>query len=141
MDKYDGSFNTAIGSNAGASVFSANNVTCIGVNIAGVNVSHTTWIGNVYGVTTQSGTTAPAIVSDDDQLGTVASCERFKKDISNIEKISEAILSLRPVTFHYKTDKREHTAIWFDCRRGRKGEFGAGFARQRRQTTQFGMTP
>ena len=69
-------------------------------------MSNTTWIGNVYGVTTQSGTTAPVVVSDTGQLGTVASSERFKKDIATMEKASEAILSLRPVTFHYKTDTK-----------------------------------
>jgi len=70
-------------------------------------VSNTTWIGNVYGTTTQSGTTAPVIVSDSGQLGTVASSERFKKDISTMHEASEAILSLRPVTFHYKSDVKE----------------------------------
>jgi hypothetical protein len=55
-------------------------------------------------VTTQSGTTAPVIVSETGQLGTVVSSERFKKDIAGMEKASETILSLRPVTFHYKTD-------------------------------------
>jgi predicted ribosome quality control (RQC) complex YloA/Tae2 family protein len=69
-------------------------------------VSSTTWIGGVYGVTTQSCTTAPVVVSDTGQLGTAASSERFKKDISTMEKGSEAILSLRPVTFHYKTDTK-----------------------------------
>jgi hypothetical protein len=69
-------------------------------------VSNTTWIGNVFGVTAQSGTTAPVIVSDTGQLGTVVSSERFKKDISTMEKTSEAILALRPVTFHYRTDAR-----------------------------------
>ena len=39
-----------------------------------------------------------------------------------MDKASEAILSLRPVTFHYKTRQHGHTAIWFDCRRSRKGE-------------------
>ena len=48
--------------------------------------------------------TAPVIVSTAGQLGTVASSERFKKDIAAMEKASEAILALRPVTFHYKTD-------------------------------------
>ena len=72
----------------------------------GANVSNTTWIANVYGVTTQSGTTAPVVVSDNGQLGTAASSERFKKDIAAMEKASEAILSLRPVTFHYKTDTK-----------------------------------
>jgi hypothetical protein len=57
-------------------------------------------------VTTQSGTTAPVIVSNAGQLGTVASSERFKKDIATMEKASEAILAFRPVTFHYKTDTK-----------------------------------
>src|SRR5215471_588952 len=63
-------------------------------------------MGNVYGVTTQSGTTMPVIVSDTGQLGTVVSSERFKKDITTMDKASEAILALRPVTFHYKTDTK-----------------------------------
>ena len=91
---------------AGSNVIDASNVTCIGANVGGTNVSNTTWIGNIYGVTTQSGTTSAVIVSDDGQLGTVASSERFKKDIANMQNASEAILSLRPVTFHYKTDTK-----------------------------------
>jgi len=80
-------------------------VTCIGT-VAGADVSDATWISNVYGVTTQNGTTAPVIVSADGQLGTVASSERFKKDIASMEKASETILSLRPVRFHYKSDAK-----------------------------------
>jgi len=99
-----GMSNVALGSFAGTAVTTANNVTSIGFGVAGQNVSNTTWIGNVYGVTTQSGTTAPVVVSDGGQLGTVASSERFKKDIATMHNASEAILSLRPVTFHYKTD-------------------------------------
>ena len=36
----------------------------------------------------------------------MSSSWRFKKDIATMEKSSEAILSLRPVTFHYKTDTK-----------------------------------
>ena len=60
-------------------------------------------IGSVYGVTTQSGTTAPVVVSDATAASweLAASSERFKKDIAYLwRKASEAILSLRPVTFH-----------------------------------------
>ena len=96
--------NTAIGYGAGSNVSTANGVICIGHN--GQNVTASTWIENVYGATTQSGTTAQVIVSDDGQLGTIASSERFKKDIATMDKASEAILSLRPVTFHYKTDAK-----------------------------------
>jgi hypothetical protein len=48
--------------------------------------------------------TAPVIVSNSGQLGTVASSERFKKDIASMQKTSEALPALRPVTFHYRTD-------------------------------------
>jgi hypothetical protein len=99
-----GSSNIALGASAGNGISSASNVICIGANVFGADVGNTTWIANVYGVTTQSGTTAPVVVSDGGRLGTVASSERFKKDIVAMEKASEVILSLRPVTFHYKTD-------------------------------------
>ena len=101
-----GSNNLALGANAGMHVTTADNVICIGANVVGDDVSNSTWIGNVYGVTTQNGTTAPVVVSADGQLGTVASSERFKKDIATMDKASEAIMSLRPVTFHYKTDSK-----------------------------------
>jgi len=107
LNNTTGDSNTAIGSRAGQNVTTASNVTCLGASVVGANVSNTTWIGNVYGVTTQSGTTAQVIVSDTGQLGTVASSERFKKDIATMEKASEAIMSLRPVTFHYKTDTKD----------------------------------
>ena len=97
--------NTALGYYAGWNVSTAYNVISIGS--LGGNVNNSAWIGNVYGVVTQSGFTAPVVVSSDGQLGTVASSQRFKKDISNMDKTSENILSLRPVTFHYKTDAKE----------------------------------
>jgi hypothetical protein len=100
-----GNFNIALGVGAGTNVIAANNVICIGSG--GSDVSDTTWINNIYGVTTQSGTTAPVIVSEGGQLGTVASAERFKKDIVAMDKTSENILLLRPVTFHYKSDIKQ----------------------------------
>ena len=102
-----GDSNVLLGHDAGSNVTTANNVICIGMQLPGANVSDSCYIGNIYGVTTQSGFTAPVIVSNTGQLGTVASSERFKKDIVTMEEASEAILSLRPVTFHYKSDARE----------------------------------
>jgi hypothetical protein len=100
-----GSINTALGYRAGVNVTTASEVICIGS--AGANVTATTWIGGVYGAQTLSGTTAAVVISDFGQLGTVASSKRFKKDISAMDKASEIILSLRPVTFHYRSDKKE----------------------------------
>jgi hypothetical protein len=39
-------------------------------------------------------------------LGTVASSERFKHDIKPMDQSSEAILALKPVTFHYQSDSK-----------------------------------
>ncbi len=44
------------------------------------------------------------IVGSNGQLGTVVSSERFKDAVKPMDKASEAILSLQPVTFHYKKD-------------------------------------
>jgi len=99
--------NVALGAFTGTNVYSADHVVCVGANVAGADVPNTTWIGNIYGVTTQSGVTTPVVVSNTGQLGTVASSERFKKDIATMDKASDAILSLRPVTFHYKIDSKD----------------------------------
>jgi hypothetical protein len=101
-----GNNNVALGANTGYNIMFANNVTCLGAGLPGENVDNTTWIANVYGAVTTSGTTVPVIVSDSGQLGTIASSERFKKDIATMDKASEALLSFRPVTFHYKTDTK-----------------------------------
>jgi Chaperone of endosialidase len=98
-----GSHNNALGYFAGVNVITASGVICIGAD--GANVNNTTWIGNIYNTTTVSGTTLPVIVSDGGQLGTTPSSRRFKKEIKPMESASEAILALKPVTFHYKSDK------------------------------------
>ena len=95
-------FNTAVGNNAGMAVTTAHNVIAIGS--PGADVSDSCFIGNIFGVTTV-GIPLPALVDPAGQLGTLSSSERFKKDIKPIDKLSEGILALKPVTFHYKKDK------------------------------------
>jgi hypothetical protein len=43
-------------------------------------------------------------VGNDNKLGTVVSSRRFKHDIKPMDNSSEAILSLKPVTFQYNSD-------------------------------------
>jgi hypothetical protein len=43
-------------------------------------------------------------IGNNGKLGTVVSSRRFKHDIKPIDDASEAILALKPVTFHYKSD-------------------------------------
>jgi hypothetical protein len=63
-----------------------------------------TFIAGIYGVN-EGGTILPVYINSDGQLGTASSSRRFKKEIKSMDQASEAILSLKPVTFHYKSDK------------------------------------
>jgi hypothetical protein len=98
-----GSGNIAIGSNAGSLVGSSGNVIAIGS--PGDDVDNSCFIGNIRGIQTQNADAIPVLVDSAGQLGTASSSQRFKKEIKPMEKASEAILALKPVTFHYKTDK------------------------------------
>jgi hypothetical protein len=100
-----GSNNVALGANAGANVTTASNVISVGASVAGANVNNTCFIGNIFGVTT--GVDAlPVLIDANGQLGTTASSRWFKKEIIPMDKASEAILALKPVTFRYKSDKK-----------------------------------
>ena len=99
-----GEENTALGSGAGSNVTTANEVICIGSGVAGANLDHTTWIGNVYGSPRKVGPLRQSSCRMPASLARSPPLERFKKDITTMEKASQGILSLRPVTFHYKTD-------------------------------------
>ena len=100
----NGRENIALGYAAGRDIITADNVIAIGA--PGVDVRRTCFIGNIYATTTVNATTLPVVVSPDGQLGTSSSSQRFKKEIKPMNQISEAILRLKPVTFHYKTDNK-----------------------------------
>jgi len=63
-----------------------------------------TFIAGIRGKTTGSMNTLAVLIDVNGQLGTASSSRRFKKEIKPMEKTSEAILALKPVTFHYKSD-------------------------------------
>jgi hypothetical protein len=62
-----------------------------------------TFIAGIRGVTTVNAA-IPVVIDTLGQLGTASSSRRFKKEIKPMDKASEAILALKPVTFHYKSD-------------------------------------
>src|SRR6266853_6779950 len=95
-----GTSNIAIGVNAGDSITTANDVICIGV--LGANVSNSCYIGNIFNATSSGG--LGVLVNADGKLGTTTSSRRFKDDIKSMDHASEAILALKPVTFHYKKE-------------------------------------
>jgi hypothetical protein len=65
-----------------------------------------TFITGIRGTTTANANAAPMVIDLAGQLGTVSSSCRFKDEIRPMDSSSEAILGLKPVTFHYKSDNR-----------------------------------
>jgi hypothetical protein len=46
----------------------------------------------------------PVLITSNNKLGTTTSSKRFKEAIKPMDKASEALLSLKPVTFRYKKE-------------------------------------
>jgi Chaperone of endosialidase len=100
-----GAANTALGVGAGGNVTTASNVICIGAGFRGENVSNRCYIDQIRGVTTGNPDAIPVLIDSAGQLGTASSSRRYKKEIEPMDNASEVILALKPVTFHYKSDK------------------------------------
>jgi Chaperone of endosialidase len=98
-----GGANTALGAGAGLGVFTASHVIAIGTN--GADVSDSCFIGNIRGVRTANADAISVVIDSAGQLGTLSSSRRFKKEIKPMDSASKSILALKPVTFHYKSDK------------------------------------
>ena len=101
-----GSNNTAVGQSAGFSITGTGNV-CIGQGVSGVaGENDTTWIRNVN-TTVQpvgAGVDAVTVRLSDGRLGHPVSSRRYKEDIKPMDKASEALYQLKPVTYRYKKD-------------------------------------
>src|SRR6476659_7410279 len=68
-----------------------------------VHPAHTkTFVAGIHGTTASGAVTV--YVNSSGQLGTLPSSARFKQDIHSMDKASEVILALKPVTFHYKAE-------------------------------------
>jgi hypothetical protein len=103
----NGNNNIAIGKAAGSGIITADNAICIGSDLTGANVSNSCFIGNIRGVTTTNHDAIPVLIDSAGQLGTASSSRRFKSEIKPMDQASESILALKPVTFHYKGDKKK----------------------------------
>ena len=100
-----GNFNTAIGKDAGGLATGSGNV-YIGHLIAGVaGENNHTYIRNIKDTSVNGG--GADIVTIDlttGLLGHASSSRRYKEDIRPMDKTSEVIYQLQPVTFHYKKE-------------------------------------
>jgi Chaperone of endosialidase len=111
-----GNNNIAVGSGAGHALTTGDHNIVIGNPNQDADESNTIRIGNsisqtrafiagIRGVATGNNDAINLVIDSAGQLGTVSSSRRFKKEIQPMEEASEAILALKPVTFHYKSDK------------------------------------
>ena len=104
--------NIALGQNAGLNLTTGSNNIDIGNNgVAGdtgvirigkASTATATFIAGISGKTVANG--VAVIINSSGQLGTIQSSARFKDDIKPMDKASEAILALAPVTFRYKEE-------------------------------------
>jgi hypothetical protein len=111
-DSNSGSNNIALGNAAGVNIINGDNNIAIGsfgahsdsgVIRIGRRPLHTkVFITGISTVTVAGG--VGVVVNTAGQLGTVTSSARFKEAIKPMDKASEAILALQPVTFRYKKD-------------------------------------
>jgi hypothetical protein len=97
-----GDNNTVLGHNAGYNVTTADNVICIGADLGGENVSNSCYIGNIFNVTSSSGSSV--FIKANGKLGTITSSRRFKEQIKAMDQASEALFALKPVSFRYKKE-------------------------------------
>ena len=104
-----GNNNIAVGSMAGFNLTTGdfnidignNGVTDEGftIRIGDVNTQTRAFIAGIFAVPV---TGTGVVVDSDGQLGVAVSSQRFKDEIKPMDKASEAILALKPVTFRYK---------------------------------------
>jgi hypothetical protein len=112
LNNTTGNENIALGNFAGSNLTTGDNNIDIGnpgvagesntIRIGTVGTQTATYIAGVMGKTTPRGT--PVFINANGQLGTVQSSARFKTEIKPMDKASETILALKPVTFRYKKE-------------------------------------
>jgi len=105
-----GSNNIAVGFRAGVNLNTGSNNIDIGSNgvlgesntirIGNAGAQSATFVAGIRGVSIAGA--QPVGVNASGQLGVRASSARFKEAISSMDKASEAILALRPVSFRYQ---------------------------------------
>jgi hypothetical protein len=108
----DGNGNVAVGDEAGTSIVSASNMVAIGAPGAGPyeDTSNTCFIASIYNQPiSDAGTGQDVYVDQYNVLGFLPSSQRFKHDIQAMDKASESLYGLEPVTFKYNSDKTGRT--------------------------------
>jgi hypothetical protein len=112
LKKVNGFDNIGLGYEAGKNISAGSFTICIGspgvdgdnntMRIGTPGVQTATFIAGISGVTVPDG--VGVIIDNNGKLGTIVSSARYKEGIKPMDKASEAILTLKPVTFRYKQE-------------------------------------
>jgi len=109
----DGNSNVAIGDEAGTGLGpSVNNCIAIGVPGAGpfATFDNTCFIGSIFGeAVSDPGSQTAVFVDQFNVVGIFNSSRRYKHDIQPMDKASETLYRLKPVTFKFNSDWRATT--------------------------------
>src|SRR5439155_15933837 len=98
-----GASTTATGVNAGSNQTTGSNNVYIGAGMLGVGgESNACYIASIFGQTSSSG--IAVLINSNGKLGTTTSSKRFKDDIRPMDKASEVVYALKPVSFRYKKE-------------------------------------
>jgi trimeric autotransporter adhesin len=109
LNNNTGSNNIGLGFNAGANLTTGSNNIDIGNSGAG-GESNTIRIGSaqtrtfIKGISGAVVSGAAVVVNAGGQLGMAPSSARFKQEIQDMDKASDVLLALRPVSFRYKPE-------------------------------------
>ncbi len=109
----DGSFNVAVGDEAGTGLGASVN-SCIAIGAPGAGpfavLDNTCFIGSIFGEpVSDPGTQTAVFVDQFNVVGIFNSSQRYKHDIQPMDKASETIYSLKPVTFKFNSDWKATT--------------------------------
>ena len=112
LNNTSGSNNIALGDSAGVNLMTGSNNIDIGskgqagesktIRIGKQGTQTKTVIAGISGTTVAGG--IGVVIDSNGRLGTTTSSSRFKDEIKPMDKSSEVILALKPVTFHYKKE-------------------------------------
>ncbi len=112
LNNTTGGANIAVGGSAGSALTTGSNNIDIGnsgvaaeagkIRLGTKGKQTSAYVAGISGVTVAGG--VGVVIDTNGHLGTVVSSARYKDDIQPMDKASEAVLALKPVSFRYKKE-------------------------------------
>lgn len=123
LSNAEGNGNIAVGVSAGGRLTTGSGNIFIGnegaefesstVRIGTIQAHERVFVAGIRGVTTEVANALAVMIDSNGQLGTVNSSRRVKDDIAEMGEASAVLMRLKPVTFHYKVDRRAQRTLQY----------------------------